>query len=36
MRLGEEKALEPGVAVSVDRIVSPEQSTLVLVLAAAQ
>lgn len=31
MRLGEDREVEPGVFVRVDRIVSPEQSTLVLV-----
>ncbi|MBK9336259.1 MAG: hypothetical protein IPM98_06600 [Lewinellaceae bacterium] len=36
MRLGEERAIQPGVAVSVDRIISPEKSTLILVLAQAQ
>lgn len=33
MRLGEEKALQPGFMVQVDRIVSPEQSTLQVVFA---
>ncbi len=33
MRLGEEKELQPGVFAQVDRIVSPEQSVLILILA---
>ncbi|TNE59045.1 MAG: hypothetical protein EP344_09435 [Bacteroidetes bacterium] len=32
MRLGEDKEVQPGFAVQVDRILSPEQSTLVVVL----
>ncbi|MBL7775212.1 MAG: hypothetical protein JNK89_04370 [Saprospiraceae bacterium] len=32
MRLGEDAEVQPGVRVRVDRVVSPEQSTLVLVL----
>ncbi len=31
MRLGEDREVEPGVFVRVDRVVSPEQSTLLLV-----
>ena len=31
MRLGEDREVEPGVFVRVDRILSPEESTLVLV-----
>ncbi|MCS7035447.1 MAG: hypothetical protein RMJ33_12000 [Saprospiraceae bacterium] len=33
MRLGEEAELQPGIYARVDRIVSPEQSTLLLILA---
>ncbi len=33
MRLGEEAELQPGIYARVDRIVSPEQSTLILILA---
>lgn len=32
MRLGEDWAIQPDVSVRVDRVVSPEQSTLVLIL----
>ncbi len=32
MRLGEEKEIQPGISVRVDRVVSPEQSALLLIL----
>jgi len=36
MRLGEEKEIQPGISIRVDRVVSPEQSALLVILSSTE